>query len=184
VSSSGFRCRRRPSAAQADGAAVQAPSPPSLPVFFFTNGDTVAPARCRSPRTTAARGFSPASCASFLPPTPSPPPSDLVEAADSGGIPKAVARRTGRPADRGWGFIGRRLGFGARERAAGIRFRGAWRPSGGASAAGKGRRPWGRRGSPPAPRPHGVRHGENNREIRIRPDRLGPHVSGCGVWLW
>jgi hypothetical protein len=113
-----------------------------------------------------------------------PPPSDLVEAADSGGIPKAAARRTGRPADRGWGFIGRRLGFGARERAAGIRFRGAWRPSGGASAAGKGRRPWGRRGSPPAPRPHGVRHGENNREIRIRPDRLGPHVSGCGVWLW
>jgi hypothetical protein len=26
-------------------------------------------------------------------------------------------------------------------------------------------------------------HGEDNREKMIRPDRLGPHVSGCGVWL-
>jgi hypothetical protein len=33
----------------------------------------VAPARRRRPCTTAAPGFSPFSCASFLPPTPSPP---------------------------------------------------------------------------------------------------------------
>jgi hypothetical protein len=48
-------------------------SPPSPSVFIFTNGDTVAPAQRRRPRTIAAPGFSPASCASFLPPTPSPP---------------------------------------------------------------------------------------------------------------
>jgi hypothetical protein len=83
-------------------------------------------------------------------------------------------------------LVGWRLGFGARERAAGIRFRGHAAASGGQRGGQRcreGWRPWGRRGSPPTPRPHGVRHGEDNREKRIRSDRLGPHVSGCGVWL-
>jgi hypothetical protein len=91
--------RRRPSAAQADGAAVQAPSPPSLPVFFFTNGDTVAPARRRSPRTTAAPGFSPASCASFLPP-PLLPPSDFGGGGGFRGNPQGGGAVQG---DAGWG---------------------------------------------------------------------------------
>jgi hypothetical protein len=63
-----------------------------------------------------------------------------------------------------------------REWAAGIRFRGAWRPSGGASTA--GRWPWGpaRLASPPAPRPPRCVTGKRNREIGIRmvADGWGP----------
>jgi hypothetical protein len=91
--------RRRPSATQADGAAVQPSSPPSLPVFFFTNGDTVAPARRRSPRTTAAPGFYPASCASFLPPLLLPP-SDFGGGGGFRGNPQGGGAVQG---DAGWG---------------------------------------------------------------------------------
>jgi hypothetical protein len=57
-------------------------------------------------------------------------------------------------------LVGWRLGFGARERAAGIPFRGAWRPSGAPALQGRG---GGHGGAGAAhllpPRPHGVRHG-------------------------
>jgi hypothetical protein len=113
ASSSGFRRRRRPSAAQAGGAAVQAPSPPSL--LLLTHGETAAPTswRLRPPVRLLH--------SSHLPLLPriavaarrnTPRGSYAGAAADFGGkIPKVAARRTGRPADRGWGFIGRRLGF-------------------------------------------------------------------------
>jgi hypothetical protein len=81
-----------------------------LPITFFfpfMNGETVAPARRRSPRTTAAPGFIPASYTSFLPPTP-PSLFNLVVATTDLGKETPKGGHTG---SRLGIFIGRLLGF-------------------------------------------------------------------------
>jgi hypothetical protein len=90
-------------------------------------------------------------------------------------------------------LVGWRLGFGARERAAGIPFRGRVVAIRGTSAAGKGRRPWGRRLRRPCLARHGVVTGKTPERKEIRSDRMGPHGSerrrkvrdswaGCLCW--
>jgi hypothetical protein len=85
-------------------------------------------------------------------------------------------RSTGRRI--GAALKGRLLGFGWREWAAGIPFRGTRRPSGAPAQQGRGgchgwRRPWGRRGSPCL----ASRWGRKGCRERIRSDRWGPLVS-------
>jgi hypothetical protein len=78
-----------------------------------------------------------------------------------------MGRRHGTGRKMGQLLVGWHLGFQGHERVVRMRFRGAWRPSGGASTA--GRWPWGpaRLASPPLPRAPTVRHGEDSREKGI-----------------
>jgi hypothetical protein len=159
-----------------------APPSPLLPLFFFSPG----PFFFFSSRTSSSgRRLTPAGChglgagaAALASPTgglqrsfPSQllllPLSPSLLAMVRGESPMGGGAATGRGIGRG--FKGRLLGFGWREWAAGIPFRGTRRPSRGASAAGQGRhgwrRPWGRRGSPPC-----VRHGGEERQGKDKED--------------